>query len=104
MVTEAFLKGDNTQRGLGAGAVKKSNEEWKFWIVMIIVFNTTGFAAVIFVLFKTYKHFKPLHAKEVHTNRFLAEYYETLVKRIEKRIFEVEERVEFGEKKNLKTS
>ena len=36
MVTGA-LKGDNTQCGLGT--VKKSNEEWKFWIVMIIVFN-----------------------------------------------------------------
>ena len=38
MVTEAFLKGDNTQCGLDA--VKKSNEEGKFWIVMIIVFKT----------------------------------------------------------------
>ena len=49
MVPEAFLKGERIQCGLDA--VKKTNEAWKFWIVMIIVFNTTGFAAVICVLF-----------------------------------------------------
>ena len=38
--------------------MKKSNEEGKFWIVAIIVFNIIGFAAVIFVLFKIYKLFE----------------------------------------------
>ena len=60
MVTEAFLKVGNTQCGLGA--VEKSNEEWKIWIVIIIAFQIVGFAAVIFVTFKTYKHVKALHA------------------------------------------
>ena len=36
MVAEAFLNRDNIQCGLGA--VKKSNEELKFWIVVIFVF------------------------------------------------------------------
>ena len=42
MVTEAFFEKDNS----GLDAVKKSKEEWKFWIVMIIVFNVIGFAAI----------------------------------------------------------
>ena len=44
-VTEAFFEKCNIQYGLDT--VKKSNEEWKFWIVMITVFNRIGFAAVI---------------------------------------------------------
>ena len=54
MFTEAVLKGNNIQCGLDA--VKNSNEEWEFWIVMVLVFNIIGFAAVICVFFKTYKH------------------------------------------------
>ena len=54
VVAEAFLKEGNIQCELDA--VKKSNEELKFCIV--IVFNIIGFAAVIFVIIKIYKHLK----------------------------------------------
>ena len=57
MVSEAFLKGDNIQCGCGLDAVKTSKEEWKFWIVVMIVFNIIGFVAGIFVIFRIYKHF-----------------------------------------------
>ena len=70
MITEASLKGDNIQCGLDA--VKKSKEEWKFWIVMIIVFNIVGFPAVIFVLFKIYKHVEISYFSVVDPNRFKA--------------------------------
>ena len=60
-----------------------------------------GFAAVIFVLFKIYKHLETLHAKEVHTNRFVAWWFETLVKRTQKRIDEVDERLAIRREEEL---
>ena len=101
MVAEAFLKGDNIQCGLDA--VKNSNEEWTFWIA----FNLIGFAAVILVLFKIYKHFEISYFSVADADKFQFDYMDTLVKRVEKRLDEVEERVgimEFGERKNLKTN
>ena len=60
MVTGAFLEKGKSPRGFDA--VKKSKEEWKFWNVMIIVFNIVGLAVVIFVIFRAYKHFEALRA------------------------------------------
>ena len=54
MVTEAFIREkDNIQCGLEE--MKEPNESWKFWIVVIIVVNIIGFAAVTFVLWRPYK-------------------------------------------------
>ena len=61
MVTETFLKEGNTQRELGA--VMKSNEDWKFWIVRIIVFNNVGFATLAFVIYRIFKHLEMKRAK-----------------------------------------
>ena len=51
------------------------------------------FAAVALVIFRIYKHFETLHADFAHTSRFMAEFYETIAKRIDKRIDDVEVRV-----------
>ena len=56
------------------------------------VFNIIGFAAVIFVLFKIYKHFATSYLFVVDSNRIL-DYIETLIKRVEKQIERVEERL-----------
>ena len=64
MVTEAFSEGDNSD--CEVDAVKKSNEESKFWVVMIIVFNIVGFATFSFVTYKIYKHFEFLRADFAH--------------------------------------
>ena len=57
------------------------------------------------VIFRIYKHFETLHADFAHTSRFMAEFYETIAKRIDKRIDDGEVRVGpelgFGEKKNF---
>ena len=91
MVTEAFLKGDSVQCGLDA--VKKSNEEWKFWIVMIIVLNIIGFIAVIFVPCKIYEHIEMSYLVVVDSNRFKLDYMETLIKRVETQIERVKDKV-----------
>ena len=53
MVTEAFLKeGDNIQCGLEdmrLEEIKESNDNWRFWIVVIIAINIIVFAVLIFV-------------------------------------------------------
>ena len=53
--TEAFLKEkDNIQCGLEE--MKESNGNWTFWITVVIAIGIIGFAAVIFTLWKLYKH------------------------------------------------
>ena len=62
-------------------------------VVLSIVFNITGFAEVIFVIFKTYKLFSALRADFVHASSFMTGCCETIAKRIDKRIDDVEVRV-----------
>ena len=56
------------------------------------------FAAVILVIFRIYKHFETLRADFAHTNR---EFYETIDKRIDKRIDDVEVRVAIWREEEL---
>ena len=60
---------------------------------MIIACNIIGFAAAIFVLFKIYKHFEISYSSVVDSSRFKLDYMENLIRGVEKKIEEVEERV-----------
>ena len=83
-ITKSFLKGDNIQCEMDA--VKKSNERWTIRIVAIIVLNIVGFAAVIFVIFRIFKRFEIRYGQQAHSNHFMTNYMETLVKEVEKGI------------------
>ena len=60
MVTEAVLKeGDHIQCGLEdmrLEEMKEPNDNWAFWMVVIIAINIIFFAVVIFVGYRIFKH------------------------------------------------
>ena len=86
-VTEALIREKgNIQCGLEGG--KELNANCKGLIIVIHTVVIIGFAAVIFVLFKLYKHFEISYYTAMETTRFSAE--EAEFRRLEVAIEECE--------------
>ena len=69
-VTEAFLKEEEDNQ-CRLEKMKDSNDSWNILIIVVIMINIIGFAAVIFALWKLYRR--------------VAKHYDELYYRVEKR-------------------